>query len=108
MYGETRDQSELRRNKELCNPFAGLLYCGTCGHAMSLKIYKKHNSVSQMMLCNHQAYCHTKSVLYSAFLRRFISSMEDTLNDFELAQKSDDGRTQAISKTIVIKSGKQN
>lgn len=30
----------LRRNKELCNPFAGLLYCGTCGHAMSLKIYK--------------------------------------------------------------------
>ena len=28
--------------------------------------------------------------------------MEDTLNDFELAQKSDDGRTQAISKTIVI------
>lgn len=92
----------LRRNKELCNPFAGLLYCGTCGHAMSLKIYKNHNSVSQMMLCNHQAYCHTKSVLYSAFLRRFISSMEDTLNDFELAQKSDDGRTQTISKTIVI------
>ena len=92
----------LRRNKELCNPFAGLLYCGTCGHAMSLKIYRNHNSVSQMMLCNHQAYCHTKSVLYSALLRRFISSMEETLNDFELAQKSDDGREQAINKSIVI------
>ncbi len=92
----------LRKNKELCNPFAGLLYCGTCGHAMSLKIYKNHNSVSQIMLCNYQAYCHTKSVLYSAFLERFMSSMENTLNDFELALKSDNGQSQALNKSIVI------
>lgn len=91
----------LRRNKALCNPFAGLLYCGTCGHAMSLKIYKNHNSVSQIMLCNHQSYCHTKSVLYSAFLERFISSMENTIHDFELALLADNGNAQAVNQSIV-------
>lgn len=91
----------LRRNKELCNPFAGLLYCGTCDHAMSLKIYKNHNSVSQIMLCNHQSYCHTKSVLYSAFLERFISSMENTIHDFELALLADNGKAQAVNQSIV-------
>ena len=91
----------LRRNKELCNPFAGLLYCGTCDHAMSLKIYKNHNSVSQIMLCNHQSYCHTKSVLYSAFLERFISSMENTIHDFELALLADNGNAQTVNQSIV-------
>lgn len=92
----------LRRNKELSNPFAGLLYCGTCNHAMSLKIYRNGNSVTKMMLCNHQAYCHTKSVLYSAFLERFISSMENTIKDFELALLADDGNAQAVNKAVII------
>ena len=92
----------VRKNKDLCNPFAGLLYCGTCDHAMSLKIYKNHKSITQMMLCNHQSYCHTKSVLYSAFLERFISSMENTINDFELALLADDGKAQAMNQSVVI------
>ena len=54
------------------------------------------------MLCNHQAYCHTKSVLYSAFLERFISSMENTIKDFELALLADDGNAQAVNKAVII------
>lgn len=41
----------LRKSKELTNPYAGILFCGTCGRAMSHKKYKqrktKTNTISQ-------------------------------------------------------------
>lgn len=76
----------VRKNKELSNPFAGLLFCGTCGYAMShKKFYQNYKkSICESMLCNNQSLCHTKSVSYEPFFNRVITSMENTIADFEL------------------------
>lgn len=83
----------LRKSKELTNPYAGLLFCGTCGRAMSHKKYKqrKSNTISESMLCNNQANCHTKSVMYSAFEKSVIESLEKAIADFEVKLKNNNG-----------------
>lgn len=80
----------VRKSKELTNPFAGLLYCGTCGHAMSHKKFYQHykKSVCENMLCNDQARCHTKSVSYDAFVNRVTTSLEETIANFEMKLKN--------------------
>lgn len=93
----------LRHNKELSNPFAGLLYCGTCGHAMSYKRYvdRAYGSVSESLLCNHQAFCHTKSVMYSAFTERFIDSLENVISDLSFAMNHEDTSSTRINESVI-------
>lgn len=95
----------VRKNKELSNPFAGLLYCGTCGHAMSLKKYidkrRKSSTPSASMICNDQAICHTKSVQYSALQERVISIMKDTIEDFEIKLKNNDDSSNKLHEKII-------
>ena len=80
----------VRKSKELTNPFAGLLFCGTCGHAMSHKKFYQHykKSVCENMLCNDQARCHKKSVSYDAFVNRVTTSLEETIANFEMKLKN--------------------
>ncbi len=95
----------LRKNKELSNPFAGLLFCGTCGHGMSYKKFTqaRRNApyVCVSMICNKQSLCHTKSVKYDEFVDRVISSMRDTIADFEIELKNDDGSESALQASII-------
>lgn len=93
----------VRKNKDIINPFAGLLYCGTCGHAMSYKRYvdKKYGSLSESLLCNNQSHCHTKSVMYQAFTERLISSMENIVEDFRFASKNEDLSSSRINESVI-------
>lgn len=93
----------LKHNNELSNPFAGLLYCGTCGHAMSYKRYTNRScgAVSESMLCNHQTYCHTKSVMYSAFTARFIDTLENVISDLSFAMKHEDTSSTRINESVI-------
>lgn len=93
----------LRRNAELCNPFAGLLFCGTCGRAMSYKGYldKRSGHVTTSMLCNNQSNCHTKSVLYSALYDRVIETLEQCISDFQVMLKNDDGNSANTNLSII-------
>lgn len=103
---ERRGRSpKVKKFKELKNPFAGLLYCGTCGKAMSLKIYKqkkvKGELITEMMICNKQSWCKTKSVKYDAFVDRVIETLERTIADFELKLQDDDADSAELHKNII-------
>lgn len=77
---------KIKRFNELQNPFAGLLYCSTCGTAMSYKKFyqsNKSHTVCESMICNKQSWCKTKSVKYSQFVDRVTQTMEDAIIDFE-------------------------
>lgn len=94
----------IRKGDELRNPFVGLLYCGTCGRAMSYKSFsdkRSHGKISESFLCNNQAICHTKSVQYTAFCERVIQTLEDCIADFEIHLKSDDGSTARTNLAII-------
>lgn len=106
----TFDAAQERRGKtpkvkkytELKNPFAGLLYCGTCGKAMSLKIYtQKNGSKCEMMLCNKQSWCKTKSVKYDTFVDRVIKTLENTIADFELKLENDNSSADDFQKDLI-------
>ena len=95
----------VRKNKELINPFAGLLFCGTCGKAMSYKHFKQYRGKSEnictSMVCNNQSHCKTKSVLYDAFLDRVISTLEDTITDFKIKLQNDDCDSAKLHANVV-------
>lgn len=86
---------KVKKGNELKNPFAGLLFCGKCGRAI---IYRrcvnkrtKNNTVSETMLCNNQAICHTKSVQYNILFERIVKTLEENIADFEIQLKNDNG-----------------
>lgn len=87
-----KSRPHVRKNSQLSNPFAGLLFC-ECGTAMSMKRYVNHgrsgDRVLYSMICNDQTYCHTKSVSYSDFLDRVISVLRDAIKDFEVKLSDD-------------------
>lgn len=95
----------IKKGKELKNPYAGLLFCGTCGKSMSYKKFKqyrgKSENVCENMLCNNQAICKTKSVKFDIFQERVIASLEKTIADFELKLKNDDGSAAKLHKNII-------
>lgn len=83
---------KIKHNLELNNPFAGILFCGSCGRAMSLKKYKDTRShtghISTSLLCNNQRLCHTKSVSYNNFINNITSSLNKSIYDFEVLIKA--------------------
>lgn len=76
----------VRKNKEIVNPFAGLLFCGTCGHAMSYRRSCRRNSkaVNESMVCSCQSTCHTKSVQYAALCERIYKLLEQTMENLRI------------------------
>lgn len=95
----------IRKNKELLNPFAGILVCGTCGRSMSYRVFRQHRGkrehVCTSMICDNQTYCKTKSVKYEEFFERVVTSIEDTIHDFEVKIETDDGSSARIQKNII-------
>lgn len=95
----------ITKGAVLQNPFAGLLYCGTCGKAMSLKKYREKRTstghICKSMLCNNQAICKTKSVLYDEFFNRVVASLEETIADFEVKLQNDDGNAAKLHTNII-------
>lgn len=87
------DNPRIRKGTELKNPYAGLLFCGTCGRAMNYKRThnKKYGSICENMLCSNQANCHTHSVKFSTFQERVITSLKETIADFEIKLEEDNG-----------------
>lgn len=76
----------VRKHKEIMNPFAGLLFCGSCGHAMSYKrsFRGKSNVLNESMVCNCQSACHTKSVQYAALCERIYKLLEQTMENLAI------------------------
>lgn len=97
-HSSRASRPRIKRNTELSNPFAGLLYC-SCGTAMSMKKYTSHRCktghVVYSMICNDQSYCHTKSVSYFALVDRVADVLRGAIRNFEV--KLADGCTGATA-----------
>lgn len=93
------------KGKELKNPFAGLLFCGTCGRSMSLKPYTNRSAKEQVvvdyMLCNNQAICHTHSARFRDILDRVESVLEEHIANFEVQLKRKDDNSAQFHANIV-------
>lgn len=91
-------------NRQIRNPYATLLKCGTCGRAMSYRTYKDTNGKQRgdaRMLCVNQVHCHTPSVSYREFENAVIASLKLCLSDFKFKLNSDDGGSSALQQSIL-------
>lgn len=95
---------KVKKNKELVNPFAGLLFCA-CGKCMSYKksveTRSKNHTINESMLCNQQAICHSRSVQYKDFLDRVITILENAIANFEIQLQNDDGNATKLHQNII-------
>ena len=93
---------KVRKFKELRNPLAGLLFCSTCGHGMSMKKYVDKRShtgkVTTVMLCNKQAVCHTKSAQYDQIVAKIKESLANAIANFEIKMKEQENNNIDIHK----------
>ena len=53
------------------------------------------------MICPNQRICHTKSVQYSAFVKRVKEILSKTVDDFEIKLQNDDGNIVRIQENII-------
>ena len=86
------------------NPFAGLVYC-QCGRAMSLRTYKKKGSDEERsparLLCDGQTYCKTPSCLYTEMVEQVTNVLKQTISDFEIRIKNDDGDSHKLHANLI-------
>lgn len=79
-------------NAPLVNPLASLLFCSTCGRAMTYRTYKRNGieRSSPRLLCDNQVHCKTKSATFSEVYNLLISSLEDIVRDFKFKMQQED------------------
>lgn len=73
-------QNKCPRTRELKNPFAGLCYCGHCGHAMLRHAYQDG---TVQMICTYPE-CPTKGSYLDIVEKAVLEAMRDWLDKFEL------------------------
>lgn len=100
----TRGWNELR------NPLAALVYCGTCGRAMSLRTYKRAGTDEERsaprLLCSNQRWCHTKSVIYTTMEDAVLSGLRQYIGDFTFALERG-GQDPSIRHTVADRLAKE-
>lgn len=82
--------------KELINPLAGLLYCGTCKRAMVYREYKSKDGMvknAPRLLCSNQALCGTKSSTFEVIYQSVINTLESLVKEFEIRLEDDKTHT---------------
>ena len=81
------------QHTQLVNPLAGLLYCSTCGRAMTYRTYKRNGSPrsAPRLACDNQINCGTKSSTFSDVYNILIDILENTVHDFEFKAEEDNG-----------------
>lgn len=92
-------------NTKIRNPFAGLLYC-KCGRAMSLRTYKKEDGSSRSeprLLCDGQTHCKTGSCLYSEIEERVCAILRESIKDFEIRMKNNEGESVKLHERLIKK-----
>lgn len=92
MIEKIGSKSREGKKYDLVNPFAGLLYCGNCGRAMSYRTYKNRDGTvrsSPRLLCDNQVKCKTKSSEFSIIYKSVVDSLEYIVQDFQMTLKND-------------------
>ena len=91
------------------NPFAGLIYC-KCGRAMSLRFCKNKDGSEKSpprLLCDGQTYCKTGSCFYSEMVERIADVLKQTIEDFEVRIKNNEGDSVKLHARLIKNLEKQ-
>lgn len=89
---------------ELINPFAGLLFCGTCGRAMIYRTYKNGKGEvrsSPRLLCTNQVHCKTKSSTFVEIYNAVLVILDGIVKDFEVKINDDDYNTYNVQTRLL-------
>lgn len=84
------------------NPLAGIVYC-QCGRAMTFRTYKRNGEErsAPRLICDDQIHCGTGSCLYSEMIDRVRGILKESISDFEIRIKNDDGSSAKIHAKLI-------
>lgn len=90
-------------NKELRNPFAGLLFCKKCGKSLVMRTYtnKGVEKAAPRVLCANQTKCDTGSCLYSELLERVKAVLQECIADFEIRINGDNKNARQLHNNLI-------
>lgn len=91
------------KNSSLKNPFAGLIYCKSCGRAISRKPFKK----AQDALYCTDSMCETGSATLSSVEQHILEAIKQWLTEYKINYKNSKENKPA-DETTVIKSSIKN
>lgn len=82
----------VKARAKVRNPLSGLVFCA-CGRAMTYRTYTKDGveRSAPRLLCDNQARCKTGSCTYDELQNYVIDVLKQSINDFEIRLKNDDG-----------------
>jgi hypothetical protein len=86
-------------NTKIRNPLASILYC-QCGRAMTLRTYKSHNAPPRL-ICDGQVHCKSGSCLYDEMIEQVINILKQSIEDFEIRLKNDEGDSAKLHAKLV-------
>lgn len=70
------------------NPFAGLIFCRSCGYSISFRSYRKKggekNACPPRMLCSNQRRCHSSSCSYRELEEAVTAILRCTITEFQI------------------------
>ena len=81
----------------MCNPFAGILRC-RCGYAMT---HRKFAKAPSRLLCTHQIYCRTGSVLVTEMMDMVANILREKIAEFEIEMKNDNNDSVNIHEKLI-------
>ena len=103
LYQQAQDRfgknPRVTSERELRNPLARLLFCKTCGRAMSYRTNKNKDGSYKnepRLLCNNQTYCKTRSTTFERALDAVVQCLQLHLEDFEVKLKNGDGHSEKL------------
>lgn len=89
----------LKSEKQLVNPFAGLIRC-ECGRSM---VYQPQRKSAARIHCPNQPRCGNKSAAYDEIEEEIISSLNRIISEFKVKIADGSGSPQQIRENIVQK-----
>lgn len=81
----------------IINPLAGILRC-RCGYAMT---HRKFPKTPARLLCTHQAYCRTGSVLVTEMMDMVTNILREKISEFEIEMKNDNNNSIDIHEKLI-------
>ena len=82
-----KQTSRTRHDYAPVNPFAGLVFCRTCGYSMSFRFYRRKgqkDTCPPRMLCSNQIRCRSSSCSYSELEEAVAGTLRQTIAEFQV------------------------
>jgi hypothetical protein len=89
--------------KAIRNPFASILFCKSCGKAMSLRFYNRKDGTercSPRLLCDN-THCNTGSCTFDEMINRVCDILEQCIADYEVRLSNGDNNSAKLHATLI-------